>query len=124
MTNTADGYDEPEVLKDYIWKFYRGLWTEDERLAEHAILVEQMFSRHWPNPNPDPRLAEERKKYAKNQFVWHMIDLGYEHLKASSRDRILRESPSELYIHRCPTCKRVLASPIARQCLWCGEDWH
>ena len=120
----ADGYHEPEVLKQYIWKFHRDLWTEDERLAEQAILYEAMFAPRSPNSNPDPRLVRERRKYANNAFVWQMIEQGYEYLKAYSRDRILRESPSELYIHRCPACHRVLASPEAQQCLWCGEDWN
>ncbi|GMT98672.1 hypothetical protein KH5H1_27910 [Corallococcus caeni] len=40
------------------------------------------------------------------------------------RDRILREHADTVFIHRCERCRSILATPRARQCLWCGHDWH
>jgi hypothetical protein len=33
-------------------------------------------------------------------------------------------SRGELRPIRCPDCRRVVKTPEARQCLWCGYDWH
>jgi hypothetical protein len=30
----------------------------------------------------------------------------------------------DLQPNRCPACRRIVVSPEARQCLWCGHDWH
>jgi hypothetical protein len=27
-------------------------------------------------------------------------------------------------VARCPACNRVLRTPEAKQCFWCGHDWH
>lgn len=37
--------------------------------------------------------------------------------------RILAAYP-DLPINRCPQCNRVVRTPAAKQCLWCGHDWH
>jgi hypothetical protein len=38
--------------------------------------------------------------------------------------RVLAERGAEVFVNRCPTCRRVVRTPQARQCLWCGFDWH
>ena len=27
-------------------------------------------------------------------------------------------------VNRCPACGRVVQTPAAKQCLWCGHGWH
>jgi uncharacterized OB-fold protein len=39
-------------------------------------------------------------------------------------ERLLREHANEIVINRCPACGRIVATPKARQCLWCGHDRH
>jgi hypothetical protein len=39
-------------------------------------------------------------------------------------DRIWLEHQNLFQIARCLQCSRILKSPQARQCLWCGADWH
>jgi hypothetical protein len=39
-------------------------------------------------------------------------------------DRIWADHQSEFDITRCAECGRILKSPLAKQCLWCGHDWH
>ncbi|XZE48173.1 hypothetical protein SH248x_001221 [Planctomycetaceae bacterium SH248] len=38
--------------------------------------------------------------------------------------RMEREKVVGLYVNRCLRCERIVATPQARQCLWCGNDWH
>jgi len=28
------------------------------------------------------------------------------------------------FVNRCPRCRWVVRTLQARQCLWCGFDWH
>jgi len=39
-------------------------------------------------------------------------------------DRLLAERGDEVIINRCTACSKVLSTPRAKQCLWCGNDWH
>ena len=32
--------------------------------------------------------------------------------------------PSAAFVNRCPACNRVVRTPEAKQCFWCGHDWH
>jgi hypothetical protein len=42
-----------------------------------------------------------------------------------TRDRILSAFRyGGLVVNRCPRCRWVVRTPLARQCLWCGHDWH
>ena len=38
--------------------------------------------------------------------------------------RVLAERGAEVFVNRCPRCRWVVRTPQARQCLWCGFDWH
>jgi len=37
--------------------------------------------------------------------------------------RILQEHDEQIFINRCPKCKRIVKTPIACLCLWCGHTW-
>jgi len=54
--------------------------------------------------------------------VIEAISKGSNKFKESVRDRILREYPEA--VSRCPSCSKVLRTPRAKQCMWCGFDWH
>jgi hypothetical protein len=49
---------------------------------------------------------------------------GIETFRRKVRDRVLRDNPDKIFINRCPKCKCVVRTPKARQCFWCGHDWH
>jgi hypothetical protein len=38
--------------------------------------------------------------------------------------RVLADSAGEVFVNHYPECSRVLRAPRARQCFWCGHDWH
>ena len=37
-------------------------------------------------------------------------------------DRVLSALPPGVSVNRCPTCARVLRSPQAKLCVWCGHS--
>lgn len=62
-------------------------------------------------PIDDPRVQQELKDgmVAFNQRVL---------------DRIWRDHEQEFVIKRCAQCNRILKSPHAKQCVWCGNNWR
>jgi hypothetical protein len=120
-------YDEQAELTKYVWLGYRHLLTADEQLADVAFGVEQKFGAHRlfvTEPEPDPELLRRRKRYENNAYVQQALRLGYEGFQAKVRDRIVQEMPESFFVNRCPACQRIVATPRAKQCLWCGKDWH
>jgi hypothetical protein len=39
-------------------------------------------------------------------------------------DRVFSQHLGEMEINRCPACNRIVRTPLARQCLWCGHTWR
>ncbi|MBJ6760071.1 hypothetical protein JGU66_04800 [Myxococcaceae bacterium JPH2] len=40
------------------------------------------------------------------------------------RNRVLKDHAQDIHINRCGQCNRIVRTPKARQCFWCGYDWH
>lgn len=54
-----------------------------------------------------------------------MLDSGIEEYEQRVRNRVLAAFRNgELTINRCPRCHEIVRTPLARQCLHCGHDWH
>lgn len=120
-------YVEQSELTRYIWHSFRQLLTRDEELADNAFAVEFKFGGRADEPidrHRYPRLLSERRRYWKNTYVMEMLRLGYGRFQANVRERIVREKPDSFFVNRCPACQRIVASSKAKQCLWCGNDWH
>jgi hypothetical protein len=120
MSRYRRTYREDEELTEYVWHNYRHLMDDAERLVERAILAEEKASADGC------RIAEVlRQRWVGNDpCIAEALREGVPAFRARVRDRLLREHADEIAINRCPACGRIVASPKARQCLWCGHDWH
>jgi len=49
---------------------------------------------------------------------------GHERFWRCVSEQLLRDHRASIVINRCPRCSYIVASPAARQCLWCHYDWH
>jgi len=49
---------------------------------------------------------------------------GAETFRRSVCRRVLADHEAEVFVNRCPSCGRVVRTPRAKQCFWCGQDWH
>lgn len=114
-------YDYDQVLTKYIWDNYYHLLTSSEKLVAKAALAEEKakasserlakaIRRRW-EPKQDPEIMEA-------------LQDGAEAFRRQVCERVLRENADDIVINRCPACKRIVRTPKARQCLWCGNDWH
>lgn len=53
-----------------------------------------------------------------------LMETGEEEFSRRVLERVLREHRARIELNRCPRCQRIPRTPRARQCLWCGHDWH
>jgi hypothetical protein len=114
-------YDEDTVLADYIWRHYGQYFTRAEHRASTAVWAERketagaadMKERVWRSQ----RLSEDAT-------VTGLLADGTEAFHRRAALRVLAEHHDEILVNRCPKCERIVCTPKAQQCLWCGYDWH
>lgn len=58
-----------------------------------------------------------------NEKVNALVALGKERLQLRIAERLLKEHENEI-INNCPKCGRLARTPKAKQCRYCGFDWH
>ena len=113
----GDEYDENSLLTEYVWshgtpymtKFEMPGWkTVDSREKRQNTEHEQM-----------QRLLEENFGHENDSAVVEALRHGRLKFMESVRDRVLRENLE--IVNRCPELART---PTAKQCRWCGHDWH
>lgn len=112
-------YDEDLVLTQYIFKNYSDLFTEVEVRATQALALQEKSACASTGARSLHRVAEERRREAADQ-----LRDGALAFKMRVKDRVLREHPHQIFVVRCPRCSRILRTPRARQCRWCGYSWH
>ncbi len=115
-------YDEPRQLRYYIWQNYHHALTERER-ALHLAATLELKARH---ARSDSAAAKYRQRagYFSDSDVAAIADNGLGAFEQQCCDRLLRDHASLIYVNRCEHCRRIVASPIACACLWCGHHWY
>ena len=116
----TDYDDEAEVTR-YVWDYHPRLMTESEQRVGRAHfaelkaaagarhVAEWILRRHGITGDPaaDAALAG-----------------GVEGFRRRVCRRELSEHSDQIVINRCPACHGVARTPQAKQCFWCGHDWH
>ena len=116
----AEEYDEEGEMIHYVLNFYSIHMTASECRLIKAIYIDQQvalsgkvvstaMSRGWG-------LCDVEKAY--------LLDHGSEGCRRNIRDRLLRDGDRQFEVNRCPRCRRIARTSKARQCFWCGHDWH
>src|SRR5690349_2282703 len=118
-------YDEARVLTKYVWDYFQDLMTDVERRANRvgmaavkatlaesngAELLARALRRRW-GCEADPDVRAE------------LAD-GFDVFRTRVARRLLSNTSSPLKINRCPECHRLLRTPEASQCFWCGHAWQ
>ena len=121
MPHDANSYDDERQLTSYIWHNYRHLLTPLEALTDKTLLAE---SKAEHASETMAALLRQRWSAMDNPDVVAELADGSDAFRNRVRNRIVRECADRIVINRCPKCSRLVVTPKARQCLWCGHDWH
>ena len=104
-------------LENYIYEYCSKFRTVNEALAAKTLIynpysesMRAMMAKHgWLSDDP---------------VVLQMIADGYEAFKGRTVRRIWADHRHELSLNLCPVCGKIARTPFARQCRFCGYDWH
>jgi hypothetical protein len=112
-------YNEDRELWKYVSENYSHHFTPLEARVAIAVLATDkatigstdfaQFLRNKAGLDSDPKVALE------------LAD-GADAFRRRVADRVIREYG--VFVNRCPRCQRVVRTPKAAQCFWCGFDWH
>lgn len=107
-------------LIDYIITYYSNLFTDREKAAykHHNTLLKHEDS--------ESRVRDVMLKHwgTNDKETLKLLDNGYESFKNMVAERIFKERFNEIVINNCPNCNKLARTPQAKQCRFCGFDWH
>jgi hypothetical protein len=111
-------YDEERELTRYIWGYFQDRMTDFERQVGLAIIAREKAANAAANV---ARLLAAR--YDSPEVIAALAD-GPDAFRRRVCARLLAEKPGEVFVNQCARCNRIVRTPQARQCFWCGFDWH
>ena len=121
MSSHESEYDDDRELTRYVWHNYSQLLTPEECRGSRALLGTQKAESASPSMQ---RLIRERVGHIDESEVAPMFADGADAFLDRVRDRILRECGDDVIVNRCSECSKIVQTPKAQQCFWCGHDWH
>ena len=123
-------YDEDVERRKYLRS-----WCDIERFQtdlENAVFLANRANslRHKVRTMRDGKRRDEMLAIVQSALptddpaIAHELRDGLAVFRDRASDRIWNEHSGTLAIARCDECTSILKSPHARQCIWCGNDWH
>jgi hypothetical protein len=121
-----EGYDEGEQLYRYLTFSYGKLLTKLEGEVGMAIIGRAKVQASAEGGRALPPDHHLRTKFACEGVpeIEEALADGVTAHKARVVRRMLEQHGSEIVLNRCPQCNCIVATPLARQCLWCGHNWR
>jgi len=114
-------YDEEREVANYVWQFCGDLFTAAEKRAYRPYLWERMKTE---KKRDVVEFEWKQNKIPEDAEVMALIADGVEVFHRRAAQRVLREHGDKVFLNRCPRCARLVRTPKAQQCPWCGHDWH
>lgn len=112
----------------YIFNYYSRLMTLNEKVAfrhlggtmkvtlgrSDGVAQEQVkqgstYFRKWLSDDPEVLLLTRE---------------GYDAFVLQTAQRIMNDNQSLVFLNHCPQCGGLARTPAAKQCRFCGHDWH
>jgi hypothetical protein len=115
-------YEEGFELRRYVWRNYRHALTNREKALHGSVMLELKAS-HARSEASAARLRT-MPGYFMDADVAAIAEQGLDSFVEQCCERLLRDYAVEVYVNRCEQCNRIVASPIACACLWCGHHWY
>ncbi len=111
----------------YVVRFYGHLMTEVERKAQRHLFA-TMKAMMGVSDEPAQREAQKDKIHSRmlcdEPEVLCLARDGYEEFQLRAAARILGDSADKVFFNCCPICGGLARTPTAKQCRYCGHDWH
>lgn len=108
----------------YIINYFPNLLTDLERMAiRHSGSIYKLENLISDNANLI-KIYREKGWLTSDQNVLNLLEGGYKQFELNTANRILSQNPNEVFFNNCPKCTQLSRTPYARQCRFCGHNWH
>lgn len=115
-------YDETYELRRYLLQNYQHAFPDRERALRFAVTLE-LQAQHARSEELAARLRH-LPGYFFDAEVAEIARMGLQAFDQRCCERLLQDHAGDIYVNRCPLCHRIVASPIACTCRWCGHHWY
>jgi hypothetical protein len=106
----------------YIIVYFSELMTATEKLA---LRHQQSTVKLDGSTNENLTKVYYRKGWLSDDpEVLNLLSEGPDQFMIDCTERILKESGDKVFLNLCPVCKKLARTPKAKQCRFCGYDWH
>jgi hypothetical protein len=108
----------------YILRNFPQLLTAAESKAHRTLMA---FEKSEAASHPgrwEERLRERGLIMADDAQVVALLADGEKKFYERIAHRIQAESGDQVALNHCAKCGRLARTPVAKQCLSCGHDWH
>ena len=109
----VEQYDEQKAFDAHV---ERNRWHFLTRLEADTLLVATKRERLIP----DSEWEQSMRSLVGNEAMSNSMN-GAARLIAEIEQRF---RDGTYPINRCPSCNRIVRTPQARQCFWCGHEWR
>jgi hypothetical protein len=112
----------------YVFHNYGHLMTPKEKLAFSHLggTMKATMARSDPAAQDEVKAGSThlRRLLSDDPEVLLLARDGYDAFVVRTGQRILRDDRDRIVLNYCPRCKGLARTPKARQCRFCGHDWH
>jgi hypothetical protein len=109
-------YDEDKALDAYISGNLTHLVGASEAIGYYFALKQERVKH-----NPAEAEFIQELIGVQPKEITNIVELGADLIFNRIKTRIRN---GQIPINRCPQRNRIVRTPRARQCFWCGHDWH
>jgi hypothetical protein len=114
-------------LVHYVTRHYSNFMNDAERRA-YSHLGAALKATHGRSDVPAQEVARQHKIFSRwvsdDPKVLELAKDGYHSFAERTAERILAEHEGAILLNLCPRCQTLARTPTARQCRFCGHDWH
>lgn len=114
-------YDEERELQRYIFIEFVHLMSELEQRANRADYFLEVAARG--SGKVAEKMSSKFNELTASPEIARLLSDGSEAFRMKVVARVQKEEASKLYINRCKACDRIVATPRACMCIWCGHSW-
>ena len=105
---------------NHIIHYYATLLTQDEKKA----LAYYMVTLKHADDAERIEMYLQKGRITNDPEVLKYLSGGYQQFVINCAKRILTTMPEKVFFNLCPKCEKLARTPLAKQCRFCGFNWH
>jgi len=119
--------ESAKEIAQYVFGHYPQLMNDVERRAHRhqSGAMKATLGRSDVQAQLEARTHHEFSTWLSNDpEVLSVTASGYDAFVERVAARIVNEHADQVFFNRCSECGGLARTPTARQCRFCGHDWH